>query len=83
MQYKMIREYSFRKGILNCVSTPLIGDERDEGWPIYLSFLVEPRDPANLDCMRFRIQSHSDVSPSFILKEAEFFINTLKTMYEL
>lgn len=52
-------------------------------YPVYLSALVEPKDPDNLDCMRFRVQSHSSVSPVFILDEISYFCQTLKQMYQL
>lgn len=79
----MIREYSLKNGLLHCVSTPYFEDDMSEGYPIYLAARVEPKDPASYDCMRFRIQSNSETPPGMILNEAEFFIQTLKKMYEL
>lgn len=79
----MIREYSLKNGLLHCVSTPVFQDDLSEGYPIYLAARVAPKDPSSLDCMRFRVQSHSDVSPVAILEEAEFFIQTIRKMYEL
>lgn len=83
MEIKMIREYSLKNGVLNCVSTPLFPDDMSDGFPIYLAARVAPKDPSSLDCMRFRIQSHSETSPSLILDEAEYFIQTIRKMYEL
>ena len=87
MQHKFIREYSLNRGLLNCVSYWSFADDVDPveyvGQPIYLSARVEPREPACADCMRFRVQSHSDVPPGVILEELEYFISTIKKMYEL
>ena len=85
MQTKFIREYSLNRGILNCVSYWGFTDDPDDlpGDPIFLSARVEPKEPASADCMRIRVQSHSDVPPGIILGELEYFISTIKKMYEL
>lgn len=90
---KVLREYSFSKGLLNCVCSTLPVQDSEFGEKflqtedieiVFLSAMVEPPAPGVKKCMLLRAQCDAGrASIGFAIDEMSRFISTLKQMYEL